>query len=117
MARTQTKLLAVLPVLSLVFGFLEYGPAQAPEPGSVMMSVHAISSLVIVFAWFWLDARGRAYKPSIVLMIGMLSLTVVALPYYMLRSRGLSDGLKSLALSALVFSGTMAAYRVGSLFA
>ena len=47
----------------------------------------------------------------------MIVLTVVALPYYLLRSRGLAGGLRALALSVLIFTGTMIAYRLGSLFA
>jgi|SRR6266850_5513973 len=117
MARTQTKLLALLPVLSLAFGCLEYGPARGPEAGSVLLTLHAVASLALVFAWFWIDARDRAYKASIVLRVAMLVLPVVALPCYLLRSRGWVGGLRSLALSILVFAGTMMAYRVGSLFA
>ena|SRR2546422_11110501 len=117
MPRTQTKLLALLPVLSLVFGCLEYGPLRGPERGSALLTLHAISSLVLVLAWFWIDARDRGYKASIVLRVAMLFLAVVALPYYLFRSRGFVGGLKSLGLSILVFAGTMVAYRVGSLFA
>jgi hypothetical protein len=117
MARTQTKLLALLPVLSLAVGCLEYGPARGPEAGSVLLTLHAIVSLALVFAWFWIDARDRAYRASIVLRIAMLVLPVVALPWYLLRSRGWAGGLRALALSILVFAGIMMAYRVGSLFA
>jgi len=117
MPRTQTKLLALLPVLSLVFGCLEYGPLRGPERGSALLILHAVSSLALVLAWFWIDARDRAYKASIVLRVAMLGLTVVALPYYLFRSRGFVGGLKTLGLSVLVFAGTMMAYRVGSLFA
>jgi hypothetical protein len=117
MAKTETKVLALLPALSLVFGCLEYGPLQGPERGSLLLTLHAIASLAVVSAWFWIDARRRAYKASIVLRVAMFILTVVALPYYLFRSRGLAGGLKGLALSVLVFAATMMAYRVGSLLA
>ena len=116
MARTGT-LLALLPALSLVYGCLEYGPYQGPERGSALLTLHAVTSLALVFAWFWIDARGRGYKASILLRIFMLVLTVIALPYYLLRSRGLTGGLRALALSLLLFAATMVAYRVGSFFA
>ena len=117
MARTQTQLLLLFPALALLFGFLEYGPGRGPQPGSALPTLHATSSLALLFVWFWIDARAREYKASIFLKIAMLGLSVVALPYYLFRSRGFSGGFKALALSALVFAGTMAAYRVGSLFA
>src|SRR5437867_83989 len=117
MARIKTKLLALLPVLSLAFGCLEYGPLHGPERGSALLTLHALASLALVFAWFWIDARDRAYRASVFLRVAMLILTVVALPYYLFRSRGFVGGLKTLALSILVFAGTMMAYRVGSFFA
>lgn len=114
---TQTKLLALLPLIALVFGFLEYGPGRGPAAGSMMTTLHALLSLTIVVAWFRLDARRREYRSSIVLTVAMVCLTVFALPYYLLRSRGFAGGLKSLGLCATVFIVTMAAYRMGSLFA
>ena len=117
MARTGTRLLALLPAFSLLFGCLEYGPHQGPERGSALLTLHAVTSLVLVFAWFWIDARRRGYKASIPLKVSMLVLTIVALPYYLFRSRGLAGGLRALALSILLFAATMIAYRVGSLFA
>lgn len=113
----EKKLLALCPVLSLIFGCLEYGPARGPEPGSVLLTTHALLSLALVFAWFWFDSRKRGYRASIFLKVAMAGLTMVALPYYLFRSRGLAGGLKASALSILVFAGTMVAYHVGSWFA
>jgi len=115
--KPQTKLLALLPTLALVFGCLEYGPARGPERGSVPLLLHALSSLAIVVAWFLLDARARGYRASIALKVAMVPLTVLALPYYLLRSRGIAGGLKASVLALLLFVATMAAYRLGSHFA
>jgi len=117
MARAFRNPLVLLPVASLVFGCLEYGPARGPESGSVPLLLHALVTLSLVFVWFLLDARDRGYKASIALRAAMVILTVVALPYYLFRSRGFAGGLRALALSILVFAGTMVAYRLGSLFA
>lgn len=113
----QTRFLAALPLLSLLFGFLEYGPRQSPQSGSLTMTLHAVASLVVVFVWFRMDSRRLDYRPSIVLMAAMLALTFLALPYYLLRSRGAAGGIKALALSFLLFAVTMILYRVGTLFA
>ena len=113
----HARVLALLPLLSLVFGLFEYGPARGPEADSTLFAIHALLSLALVFVWFRLDARERLYKASIVLNIAMLGLTIIALPYYLLRSRGFGGGFKSLALAGLVFVATMVAYRVGSWFA
>lgn len=107
------RLLCALPILALVFGCLEYGPGRGPE----LWTTHVLLSLALVFLWFWRDARARGYKASVFLMLAMLVLTVVALPYYLFRSRGLGAGIQALALSILVFAGTMVAYHVGAWFA
>ena len=117
MARPETRLLALLPAFALVAGCLEYGPARGPQAGSRLLMLHAVASLVVVLVWFVADARRRGYRASIFLKAAMLGATAVALPYYLLRSRGLAGGLRSLALAALVFAGTMVAYHVGALFA
>jgi hypothetical protein len=115
--RPQTRVLALLPLAAFFFGCLEYGPARGPEPGSVLSTIHAVSSLAIVGAWFLMDARARGYRASIALKAAMLVITVVALPYYLVRSRGAASGLKALAWAVLVFATTMIAYRLGSWFA
>ncbi len=116
MAPPRRYPLALLPVVALVFGCLEYGPARGPESGSVLQILHALTSLALVFVWFLLDARERGYRASIVLQTALIVLTVVALPYYLFRSRGLAGGFRALALSVAVFAGTMIAYHLGSLF-
>ena len=115
--RLRTTPLILLPVISFVFGCLEYGPARGPEAGSAPLTIHAVLSLALVFVWFIVDAREREYRPSIVLRVAMPALTIVALPYYLFRSRGWTGGVKAMAKSALVFAGTMVAYRLGSWFA
>lgn len=117
MRKVETKLLVALPLMALVFGCLEYAPLRGPERGSWLLTLHAVASLVLVFAWFLVDERRRGYKASIVLKISMVVLTVVALPFYLFRSRGLAGGFKALGWSIIVFFGTMACYRVGMLLA
>jgi hypothetical protein len=115
--RPGIPLLILLPVLSFVFGCLEYGPARGPEAGSAPLTIHAVLALAVVFAWFVIDTRDRGYRASIVLRVAMLALPIVALPYYLFRSRGATGGIKAMASVVLVFAGTMAAYRLGSWFA
>jgi hypothetical protein len=111
---SRGRVLALLPILSFVAGVCEYGPARRPVPGSALLTVHAVFSLAIVVVWFLGDARERGYKASWILKLAMPVLTVVALPYYLLRSRGFVAGVKALILAAFVVAGTMAAYRVGT---
>jgi hypothetical protein len=115
--RRGIKLLTALPASSLIFGFLEYGPARGPAGGSTLLTLHVLLTIAIVCVWFWIDVRSRGYRASIVLKLAMPAITVVALPYYLFRSRGLFGGVKALAWSTVVLAGTMIAYHLGSWFA
>lgn len=108
------KLLALLPVSALVFGCLDYGPDGGPAAGSRLVLIHALLSLAVVFVWFLQDARSRGYRASVFLKLVMPTFTLVALPYYLFRSRGMNGGIRALALAVLGFAGTMIAYHVGA---
>jgi peptidoglycan/LPS O-acetylase OafA/YrhL len=53
----------------------------------------------LTFAWVHFDSIGRRYRPSLLLKLGVLLLAVLALPWYLLRSR--QGGARWLALARL----------------
>ncbi|MBC7545517.1 MAG: hypothetical protein H7338_22540 [Candidatus Sericytochromatia bacterium] len=114
MINTKTTLLASLAVLACVVGVLDYGPAKAPSLSGPVLMVHVTASVALIVAWFWLDSRQRAYKATAFLKVAMAGLTIFALPYYLLRSRGLRSGSRALALALGLFMATMTAYRAGA---
>ena len=114
MRKAKTRVLALLPAVAVVFGCLEFGPGHGPDPGGSLFTLHVVLSLAVVFVWFSMDARERAYRPSTFLQIAMVALTSLALPYYLFRSRGVAGGFRALGLALLTFAGTMAAYHVGT---
>lgn len=113
MIKNKTILLAFLPVASLLIGFIEYGPARAPSYAHTLTIIQACLSVAIVFLWFRGDAIERQYPTSLFLKAAMLGLAIFALPYYLLKSRGLPGSIRALGLSMLVFVGTMVAFRLG----
>lgn len=116
MAKKKTILLAFLPILSLLVGYLEYGPARGSQYAGMLLVTHALLSIALILAWFLFDTKERNYKVSLILKVAVACLTVFALPYYLFRSRGFTGGLKALGLSLLVFVGTMVSYRIGTWF-
>lgn len=44
-------------------------------------------ALGLIFAWYHMDSVQRSYKRSMLLNVGVVALAVVALPYYVIRSR------------------------------
>lgn len=108
--------LVLLPAVSAMAGWLEGGTAPGSDAGFAA-SAYAIAAIALIFLWFKLDARERQLQPSRSLQAGMLLLAVIALPYYLFKSRGLRKGSVATAgamgmlVVAMVCHGTVAALR------
>ena len=72
-----------------------YPGVTTPPSGLVLTLVGA----ALIFAWYRLDAIERGYRRSLWLDVGVIALSVVALPWYFFRSRGAWRGM----LATLVF--------------
>ena len=72
---------------------------------------HTFATSVLVLYWVLNDAEGRAYQPSKAVRTTICLLTIVGLPVYLLRSRGvrgiLAVGLAA-AFAALLFCAMFA---------
>lgn len=96
-AITPNRVLVALLAFSAILGvFLSYRTVRGiPEPESVRM-VSAVLLSLLTFAWFWIDSEFRAYKRSPFLSVSIVALGVLAIPYYLLRSRPKGQRLKAL---------------------
>ena len=66
--------------------------------------------VVMVFIWYRLDSSERDYPRSGSLNVAVIALAIIAVPYYLFRSRGTSKG----AMATLMFAGLVIAYLVVS---
>ena len=95
--RSRAVTLTLLPVAAFVFGCLDYGPG-ARAGGRIPRADRSRGIVARAGIRLVPHRRARArYKASLLLKIAMPALTIVALPYYLLRSRGLAAGVKALA--------------------
>jgi hypothetical protein len=69
-----------------------------PIPASLQFGV-AIMCLVLIFVWFHNDTNSHAYKRSTWLVAGILCISALTVPYYLVRSR--EKGKKIMALIRL----------------
>lgn len=46
----------------------------------------------LLFVWYHLDSTERSYKRSRILNVGIVLLPIIAMPYYLIRSRGIKKG-------------------------
>ena len=51
---------------------------------------------LIIFTWYYHDSNQRSYQRSALLNIGVVTLAIVAIPYYLIRTR--ERGQKSKAI-------------------
>jgi CDP-diglyceride synthetase len=67
----------------------------------------------LVFLWYRMDASERSYRRSLWLNLSIVGLALVALPYYLFRSRGAKGGAIATLLALLVYLANMVATVVG----
>jgi cytochrome bd-type quinol oxidase subunit 2 len=74
-----------------------------------------ISVCILIFVWYRQDAAEHGFRRTRLWDIGVILVTsVVVLPWYLFKSRGLKEGLKSFIwLLAFVCLGLLAPYVAG----
>ena len=87
------------PTLALSFASVGFvsgcGLAQFRIPGLDSMGAFAGALLLSIatFIWFREDTHQRFFRRSTILNVAFIGLTLVILPYYLVKSRGLTAGL------------------------
>jgi hypothetical protein len=61
--------------------------------------VDTVISLVLIFWWFHADKAERGYRAGKLMNAGMLVMVVIALPVYLIRSRGWKPGGVAIAIA------------------
>jgi hypothetical protein len=106
--------LAAIPLFFLTTSLFGSATVMPTEPADALLALQAVGAIAAVVIWVRLDASTRDFRVSWILWLALVGLTCVALPYYLLRSRGASGGLRSIGWALLLFSVTMLCYRLGS---
>jgi hypothetical protein len=94
------------------------GLAQFKVPG--YGSIGAVAGVLLLsiatFIWFRADSFQRAFRRSPTLDVAFVGLTVLALPYYLIRSRGLKAGLMAIGAGLSIYVLYALATVMGVLF-
>jgi hypothetical protein len=112
--RGQWWFVGALPLCALVLGAVDRHPERMVDMDSLFSTCIATVCVLLVFCWYRIDAKARGYGTSWGMSIAMILITVVALPWYLIRSR--KGGRSALALTAAlgVFVLCCLAYRLSS---
>lgn len=77
-------------------------------PISASAIVFAIAGALFAFLWVRMDAEQRNFQCSRFLATSIVGLTIVALPYYLFRTRGFRKG----CVGVLAFLGVLFGYGI-----
>lgn len=99
--------------LSFVVGFFEQGPMKGQDFSGILSAIYVLSAIAVIFHWVQRDAESRKKQISWILKVMLVALTIFALPFYFVKSRGWFGGAKLLAQSWMLFIAAMLCYRLG----
>src|SRR2546422_1712213 len=105
--------LALLGLLSLAGPLIEMGVTGRVESFGKFALAESFISLPLIYWWYHVDKDQRNYKAGPLMNVGVVALTILALPVYFIRSRGWKRGTIAIALAALVLLATFALSELG----
>jgi hypothetical protein len=109
----RLRVLGAVPLFILLTTLLGSPTANPGEPTDALLDLQALGAIAAVLVWVRLDAKNRSFRVPWSLWIALAGLTGIALPYYLLRSRGAGAGLCAIGWALVLFSVTMVFYRLG----
>src|SRR2546422_337552 len=80
--------LALLGLLSLAGPLIEMGVTGRVESFGKFALAESFISLPLIYWWYHVDKDQRNYKAGPLMNVGVVALTILALPVYFIRSRG-----------------------------
>ena len=69
----------------------------------------------LIFLWYRIDADQRGFQRSMLLNIGIVMIAALAVPYYLIRSRGWQEGPVAVLKALLVFLGSIVLSSLGAI--
>jgi hypothetical protein len=109
----KTIALILLGVVSLVAPFVEMVVTGQVEPLSKFDLAATVIELPLIFWWYHVDKREHGYRAGPLMNAGIIAVCVVALPIYLIRSRGWKRGIIATLLAGVVLAATFALAELG----
>ena len=102
--RSKRLALGLLALVSFLGPFLEVLITGRVESYGRWEIGETIVALVLVFWWHHIDKAEHGYRAGPLLNGGMLLAVAIAMPVYLVRSRGWKRGAQATLVAALVFA-------------
>jgi len=105
--------LLILGALSLVCPLVERLVTGNVDAFSSFGIAETFLSLLPIYWWYHTDKTERNYRAGPLMNVGVIALSIVALPIYFVRSRGWKGGALASLLALAVFGATLALGEAG----
>jgi hypothetical protein len=102
--KSKTLILCLLGGAALSFGAIDqyFYPGEAVPPTAIAFTLITVA---LIFLWYRFDAAEAGYRRTPWLNVGVIAVALLALPYYLFRSRGAKRGFIAIGLLVLAFIG------------
>jgi hypothetical protein len=97
----KTLVLALLALAAVLAGLLDAWLGTDAGDWLLLNTLLSLVCAILVFTWYYLDSDARGYRRTSLLNISIVAVGIVAIPYYLLRSRGAQRGLRACGLFLL----------------
>ena len=91
----KSVVLAVLAFAFLLAGAADVAYGNGPSAMTVQW-VHMIASVFLIFLCYRFDSEDREFRRNPLLSVGVVALSIVAIPTYLFLSRGAKGGFVSI---------------------
>ncbi|MEA3191938.1 MAG: hypothetical protein QOD26_271 [Betaproteobacteria bacterium] len=115
--RSKRIALALLALVSFAGPCLEILITGDSEPYGKWELAETFVALVLVFWWYHVDKAEHGYRAGPLMNGGMLLAVVVAMPIYLVRSRGWKPGARATAIAVIVLAALFALEEAGAYLA
>ena len=115
MHKQKTLALCLLAAVSLAGPMIERVVTGRVDDLSTYAILDTLVSLVLIFWWYHADKRERGYRAGKLMNAGMLVMVVIAMPVYLVRSRGWRNGGAAAVLAAAFLGAMLVLEQAGEL--
>ena len=110
----KTQLLWAFGVVSFVSGAHAASAAVSEMAQAIDLGL-VFAMISLIFLWYRIDADQYGFKRTVFMNVSIVMVAAIAVPYYLIRSRGWQHGQIAVLKAVLVFLGSIALSALGGM--
>lgn len=110
----KTQVLWAFAVVSFVSGAYGANAAVTAAGGAIELGL-VFAMITLIYLWYRIDADQHGFQRSVFMNISIVMVAAIAVPYYLIRSRGWQHGQIAVLKAVLVFLGSIALSALGGM--